>query len=244
MLEIIKNLPKEVLGINAHKKITAEDYDTTIIPLLNEAHEKGRKINFLYNFCSDFEGFTPGAAWQDFKVGMRHLRLFEKCAIITDKDWLSKSTDFFGAMIPCTVRCFQPKQYEEAIEWLSAHETKNLTYTFDRKNSLLILEPKQPLDSQDFDALSAEIDPWIEQEGQLNGLIIQADHFPGWENLGSMVRHIQFVKNHHKKIKKVAFCADGKILEILPSVAKHFVNAEIKHFATEELEDAKSWILS
>ena len=33
-----------------------------------------------------------------------------------------------------------------------------------------------------------------------------------------------------------------RMISIVPSLAKHFVSAEIKHFDYEDIEDAKQWV--
>lgn len=64
---------------------------------------------------------------------------------------------------------------------------------------------------QDFDALALTADTWIEARGDLQGVVLHARGFPGWENFGSFLRHAQFVRDHHRKVIKVALSADGKL---------------------------------
>ena len=78
----------------------------------------------------------------------------------------------------------------------------------------------------------------------LKGLIISTKIFPGWESFGSLIKHFKFVKEHHKKVRLVALVTDSVLGEFGEKVADHFVSAEIKHFAFDELTNAQSWILS
>lgn len=48
-----------------------------------------------------------------------------------------------------------------------------------RSKGLLIVEPQAPLAVEDFAALVKEVDPYIEQQGQLQGLLICVASFPG-----------------------------------------------------------------
>jgi len=50
------------------------------------------------------------------------------------------------------------------------------------------------------------------------------------------------VKDHQKKVKRIAFVADQALLSILPSIATHFVEAEVKHFDLDQLAEAEAWI--
>ena len=91
-------------------------------------------------------------------------------------------------------------------------------------------------------AIAAKVDPVIESEGKLEGLVIKTRDFPGWESFSDVVEHIRFVKNHHQKIKKVALVTDAAVADIFPGVVSHFVKAEIKHFAFDDFEKAVEWI--
>lgn len=105
-----------------------------------------------------------------------------------------------------------------------------------------IIEPQGPLTKEDFLAIAAKVDPVIESKGKLEGLVIKTRDFPGWESFSGIVEHIRFVKNHHQKIKKVAFVTDAAVADILPDIVSHFVKAEVKHFAFDDFEEAVEWI--
>jgi tRNA U38,U39,U40 pseudouridine synthase TruA len=108
--------------------------------------------------------------------------------------------------------------------------------------SLLTVEPLGSLQAADFEKLVQEVDPYIEEQGKLNGLMILAQSFPGWDNFAAFVSHIKFVKNHHQKIKKIAAVTDGSFLSILPQIANHFVAAQIKHFDFNDKDAALNWL--
>jgi hypothetical protein len=115
-------------------------------------------------------------------------------------------------------------------------------YDLLRDKGILIVTPEGPLQSADFERLALEVDPYIEEKGKLNGLMIYAESFPGWNNFAALVSHLKFVKNHHHNIKKVAAVTDIGFLSILPRVAKHFVQADIRHFDYRDKESALKWL--
>ena len=117
-----------------------------------------------------------------------------------------------------------------------------LSTKIDKDNGIAILEPEGSLSENDFESATKIIDPYIEATGQLNGLIIHTKSFPGWDSFAALVSHLKFVKEHHKKISRVAFATDSMIGSFAETVASHFVNAEIKQFSYQELEQAKLWI--
>jgi hypothetical protein len=62
------------------------------------------------------------------------------------------------------------------------------------------------LKSDDFSLLAPEIDSLITQYGTIK-LLIDASRFNGWENIAAFEKHAGFVKNHHRKIERIAVIA-------------------------------------
>lgn len=118
-----------------------------------------------------------------------------------------------------------------------------IEHTLDTADAILYLRPTAPLEESDFAQLAKEVDPFIEEQGGLAGLIIDAPEFPGWDSLGAMAAHFRFVRDHHKHIKKVGLVTDSALGNVAENLASHFVAAEIKHFPAGELEEAKKWVL-
>ena len=117
-----------------------------------------------------------------------------------------------------------------------------ISHEFLRDRGILIVTPEGPLEKADFEVIGREVDPYIEAQGQLNGLLISAKSFPGWKDFAALVSHLRFVKNHHQKIQKVAAVTDSGFLSILPHIANHFVAAEVKHFDFRDKDRALEWL--
>jgi len=118
-----------------------------------------------------------------------------------------------------------------------------LNIILDREEAIVILEPHGALCKDDFDTAVKVIDLFILKHGKLDGLIIYTESFPGWEDFAALSRHITFVKNHHQKIKRLAFVTNSSLGGFAETIASHFVKAEIKNFAFDQLDEAKVWIL-
>jgi hypothetical protein len=119
-----------------------------------------------------------------------------------------------------------------------------IEHDLDTANSILYVRPQSALEQADFVQLAATADPYIAQTGDLAGLIIEAATFPGWESLGAMAAHFRFVRDHHKRIKKIALVTDSPIGNVAERLASHFVAAEIRHFPATGLEAAQQWVMS
>ena len=86
--------------------------------------------------------------------------------------------------------------------------------TLDKENGIVRVRPTGPLAQGDFNRIAAEIDPYIEQSGGLHGLILEVTKFPGWEDFAAAIRHFRFVRDHHKKVRRVAIVTDSLIGEL------------------------------
>lgn len=242
MIEKLEGLPAGIDGVKAVGKISREDYEEVFAPLLHEARREGRRIRFLYQLGPEFEGFTPGAAWEDAKIGLHFLRLFEGCAVVTDVAWVREMTRLMGFLMPCPVRQFGNHERDQAVAWLvSLPEGAAVSHRLLADSGVIVVEVRQALRAQDFDALSLTADTWIEAHGSLQGLVIHAREFPGWENFGSFLRHVRFVRDHHREVKRIAFAADSKLATLAPRIAEHFIKAEVKSFRYDELDAAIVW---
>jgi hypothetical protein len=244
MLKKIRKLPDGVIGVEASGVISSEDYSKVLVPMLDKVRKEGKKARFLYHYTPKVEGFTLGAAWQDFRVGLRHMRFIASAAVVTDSPWLRRVCRVCARFMPMNLRVFPERSYDDAVEWLACPAASGLKHTLLAEKGVLIIEPEGALKKSDFDSLAATIDPWVENHEELKGLVIHVKKFPGWQDLGSMLSHIVFVKEHHRMIKKVAIVADGVLPELAPIIAGHFVSAEIKNFDYLDLAKAVSWIES
>jgi hypothetical protein len=210
--------------------------------MVDEARRAGRRIRFLYRFGGEFEGFTPSGAWQDLKIGLHSMRLFEGCAIVSDIEWIRQSTRLIAFFMPCPVRVFGIEEQDKAVEWLGAlPEGAGVSHRLVPASGVIVVEVAEPLRAEDFDAVALTADSWLETHADLNGIVIHARSFPGWKNFASFLRHVQFVRDHHRAINRVAIASDSALADFAPRLAEHFVEAELKSFGYDELEPAIAW---
>ena len=118
-----------------------------------------------------------------------------------------------------------------------------LNTILDTTTKIVTLQPHGALKKEDFDNAVEIIDPFIKENGELNGVIIYTETFPGWEDFAAFNRHLVFIKNHHKEIKKLAFVTDSMVGDFGEMVSSHFVAATIKNFDYDKLDKARSWIM-
>ena len=119
MIEITDGLPDNILAVTAHGMVTAEDYENVLLPAVDEALKRHKKIRFLFRTGEDFSGYTAGAMWDDAKLGVRHVTGFEKIAVVSDVNWLVHTAKLFRFLFPCPVKIFAGKNIHDAEAWIS-----------------------------------------------------------------------------------------------------------------------------
>lgn len=119
-----------------------------------------------------------------------------------------------------------------------------IEYDLDTEHSILHVQPKSAIEQDDFVKIAKAVDPHIEATGGLAGLIIEAPAFPGWKSLGAMVNQFRFVRDHHKRIKRIGVVTDSHLGDVAEHLTSHFVSAEIRHFPAGQTEAARQWIMS
>jgi hypothetical protein len=118
-----------------------------------------------------------------------------------------------------------------------------IEHNLDTARSILFLRPTAALERGDFLELAKTVDPFIQKTGGLSGLIVDAPIFPGWDSFGAMAAHMRFVRDHHKKIKRIALVTDSAMGNVAEHLASHFVSAEIRHFSSADVDAATRWVL-
>jgi len=121
VLTLIPGLPPTVVGVEAHEKISAEDYEKVLIPAVEaaEAASSDGKVRLLYVLGQEFPDFTAGAAWEDTKLGLGRIRHWERIAVVSDADWLRRAIHALSWAMPGEVRVFASNDLKEARNWVT-----------------------------------------------------------------------------------------------------------------------------
>ncbi|MGJ0486279.1 MAG: STAS/SEC14 domain-containing protein [Methylomicrobium sp.] len=114
----------------------------------------------------------------------------------------------------------------------------------DPSTQTVLLEPEGPLSPQEFEYLAQRVDPLIKESGDLNGVLVHARQFPGWDSWAAFMAHLRFIKQHHRQVKKVALSTNSPWGRWAAQLASHWLAPQIKIFPYEELAQAQRWIES
>ncbi len=100
--------------------LTHDDYEV-MVPMIESAL-KGidePAIDALIDL-SEMEGWQARAAWDDFKLGMKHRRDFKRIAVIGNNKWEELFSRVGGWFISGELQYFEDER--EACEWLTSGE--------------------------------------------------------------------------------------------------------------------------
>ncbi|MBK0378094.1 SpoIIAA family protein [Mucilaginibacter segetis] len=119
MIQLINNLPDNVVGFEVTGEVTKEQYEATIVPRMDELAKRQGEINYLIVIKTDLTAFTPGVWFDDFKMALKHFSKWDKIAIVSDQDAIQKLTSIFGFAFPGDSKDFSLSEYDEAVSWVS-----------------------------------------------------------------------------------------------------------------------------
>ena len=116
MVHLLAGFPDNVVAVAASGYITSVDYDGVLVPAIDGAFRRHRKIRF---YCElDPTVVDVRAAWDDFKLGVEHLMPWERIAAVTDASWVQSGANIFRPFIPGKMRVFGAGQADEARRWI------------------------------------------------------------------------------------------------------------------------------
>ncbi|MEO6851531.1 MAG: STAS/SEC14 domain-containing protein [Mucilaginibacter sp.] len=119
MLKIINDLPGNILGIEGEGEVTGSDYETVLIPAVEEKLKTNKKIRLLYHLGKNFTGFDLKAMIDDADIGLKDLTDWERIALVSDHEVINIFSKFFGYLLSGKVKIFQDSGYEAAKKWIA-----------------------------------------------------------------------------------------------------------------------------
>jgi len=119
MIEQLSGFPDNVLAFVCKGRVTKADYDAVLLPAVLAALRRHEKLRLYYETAADFSGLEAGAMWEDFRLGMAHLRRWERIAVVSDVEWIRQMVGLFGFLMPATTRLFALAEAAPARQWIA-----------------------------------------------------------------------------------------------------------------------------
>src|SRR5438105_2214194 len=116
MIEIINELPDNVVGILARGRVTNEECDSVLRPAMERSLRRHGKIRLYYEVGSRF----PGAGWDDLDIAIDHLPQWERIAVVTDTGWVRQTVNALRFLLASEVRVFTTLETDEGRAWIAS----------------------------------------------------------------------------------------------------------------------------
>ncbi|SOD54516.1 STAS/SEC14 domain-containing protein [Pseudoxanthomonas wuyuanensis] len=118
MIDLIA-APPYVAAFRFSGKLTGEDYDRCIAEIEARLAEYPRIA--ILSDMTGMTGLSAEAVGKDLRYALDKFgeySRFARAAVVTDKGWLGKVSEFSGKFLPKTeVRAFDPGQADAALAW-------------------------------------------------------------------------------------------------------------------------------
>jgi SpoIIAA-like len=115
MLELIKELPDNVVGILARGHVTSEECNDVLRPAMEVSLKRHDKLRLYYEIGSRF----PGAGWDDLQIAIDNLPQWERIAIVTDTGWVRHTVNALQFLLPSEVKVFTSWESEAGRAWIA-----------------------------------------------------------------------------------------------------------------------------
>lgn len=121
-MELLADLPDDVVGVRAIGEVDDDDYEDVLVPAIEDRLSRHDKIRLLYVLGPEFTGYDADAMWEDTKLGLKTFTSYERMAVVTDATWVRRAVKAFGWLIPGEVQVFHADQLAAARNWIAARD--------------------------------------------------------------------------------------------------------------------------
>ncbi|MFR9802355.1 STAS/SEC14 domain-containing protein [Pseudonocardia sp. RS010] len=242
MIEKLGDLPDGVLGLRVGGRLTPQDYDDVIVPMVEDAMRDSGRLRCLIEIDDDFTGLTPPAVVDDVRLGLHAFGAMDGAAVVTRLGWITTATRWAVFVVPFPMRVFAPGERTAAAAWLAALPAgAAIDAVLDESTGVVTAEVTEALRIEDFETLAATVDPWMREHGELPGLVLHLRGVPRWTSLGSLLRHVRFVVGHQGKVGRLALATDVPVATAAASTVEHVVHPQVRVFGYADLAGAQAW---
>ena len=120
MLELLSDLPDNVIGVRAIGEVDDDDYEDVLVPAIEDRLTRHDKIRLLYVLGTEFTGYDDDAMWEDVKLGVKTFNSYDRMAIVTDDVSVRRTIKAFGWLIPGEVQVFHLDGIVQATVWITS----------------------------------------------------------------------------------------------------------------------------
>lgn len=118
MIELINDLPDNIIAFTASGRVTSDDYRTVVAPASITKRAHYDTLRLLYHISPAFKKFTTTALWDDRHIGLYRLQDFERVAVVTDIGWIQSLAGGAHQSESTEIRVFANAAIDGARTWI------------------------------------------------------------------------------------------------------------------------------
>lgn len=119
MVELLENFPSYVVAYRASGIVDREEYERVVMKRVDEVAREYDAINFLVRLETGMENYTFGALLDYLKISFKHIRRWNRMAIVSDQKTVRIFYEALSPLVPGKVVGFELKDYDKAAAWVS-----------------------------------------------------------------------------------------------------------------------------
>ncbi|WP_120633195.1 STAS/SEC14 domain-containing protein [Ruegeria sp. EL01] len=239
MITVHTNSDGALIEVELSGEVTSADYTNTLVPAIEAALAEHDAVRLLAIVQPEFKGYDLGAAWSDTKLGLSHWRGFERIAVVADQGWVQTSIRLAAPILPCPVQVFEMAELEAARRWM--RESLGSIHVTDLGGPCVQVSLLGKLDPEDYKQTEKDLDALL-QDRQGFRLLIDLREFDGWQGLSALAAHFRLASRHIGMLDRAAIVGDKSWQHMAQRVASHVLGTRTQFFASEDYENAKSWL--
>ena len=118
MLEPITGLPDHVVAYRATGKVSEQDLNTVLIPVIEQKQAAHEKLHYLIVLENETSDWSLGAYGKDPKAALKYVKQGSRVAVISDQQKVRTFASGLSLFIPGKAKGFEPGELEEAKAWM------------------------------------------------------------------------------------------------------------------------------
>jgi hypothetical protein len=120
MIQVI-SAPDNMVAFRAIGEVTKEDYQSIVVPAVENLVKRIHTINFLLVLDTDLDSFTIGAWMEDALLGLKNFGSWNRAAIVSDSDKIISFTNGFSYIVPGEFKGFKKEDFNKALNWVEGN---------------------------------------------------------------------------------------------------------------------------
>lgn len=118
-IKLIPHKPDRIIGLEIDGWIDRADLDS-VVKLIEQRLDQEDKLR-IYVKVNRWTGMSLSALIEDLKFSLKHVKDFEKEAIVSDQKWLEALAGLGNSLFSgIEVKHFTPNEQDQALEWVAS----------------------------------------------------------------------------------------------------------------------------